>query len=158
MYSKNEFFVRFSAYTSLVTGINSRYQSEQTRGSRFNHLSRSTHVPVKWISSCNESNRLHVQAHTMCAARRISRTMASIDGENVEANVRLMHRDRHGVSDNREIADFVLFYEGFFSPVFSCLNSRVGYLPVVCIIKAQFHNLWLILSLTEVINARIRKI
>jgi len=53
IYGENKFFVRFSPYTSLVMGMNSQYQSEQARGSRFNHLSRSTHVPVKRINSCN---------------------------------------------------------------------------------------------------------
>lgn len=45
---------------------------------------------------------------TRGTACRISGMMTSIDGGNAEANVRLMHRDRHDVFDNREIADFLV--------------------------------------------------
>lgn len=63
--------------------------------------------------------------------------MMNIDAGNAEVNVRLMHRDRHGVSDNRGIADFPgILRERPFARIL-LPESRVLYLCVayLCVIN-----------------------
>jgi len=77
-------------------------------------------------------------------ARRISRTMTSIDGGNAKVNARSMHRDQHSVFDNRGI--FLVFYERDLSRVFSCLSH------VSCIYATRIY----VLLIGRVVRVRMR--